>query len=840
MKMSLMKMSLARPRFLNLSLTWGLSPLLALKLAAAPVAVERGFTAEFNPPTPTRVLVSRDVSWKLFKGTAEPEARWETLDEASLSDAWKSKTGGFGYGYPNEGTVLSDMKNGYSTAYIRHVFLVDEVIDPNRLRLQMDYDDGFIAFLDGREIARANAPGDGGKFAPFNSLATASHPAAPGTAGELMRLDSNAPALFVHEEDGPKIRHTLAIQGLNHGLADDAFALNPTLLVQDLFPVTTADSIQVSGKAELAGTASVTVNGAPAVFDAAAQTWSMNVALHGGMNRLVIQALDAGNGVLASLTNEVVRTAAVTTIGARSLSSNTTWEDSMGTIKVTGAVQIPANITLTIAAGTTVMFDTAASLRVHGGTLNVAGATNNPAFLLPLDGRTPWKGIAGNGPGTSINLRGAELVAGGVNLTNQVALVIEDSTLRDFSYDTDGTERFVVYTTDGGDATIRRSQFSRYFSIAFGFETTLRLEDSLFDFSEHDFMKPQGTKAGSFIRRCLLQRSTVGGTDGIDFGGAARLLIDKCTFHDINDKAISVEDSRVTITNCVIYNCGMGIASKDGSTTIAWNNTISRCTYGLAVYLKNPGATSADGLATNNIFWGNATNVTRKNPDTGASSSSATIEAGYNDIEGSSVYPGTGNINADPLFLDPAHGDFRLKSGSPAIGTGLGRVDMGAFLGQPPAQPLTIIFMPASQAVTLAASLTLTVGVTGTGPFSYQWRLNGVDLPAAHASSLALPPFGPAQEGTWEVVVSNPTRSVTSAPATLLLSTPVRFALVHSATNQFQSWLVGQPNINFIVESSDDLKTWAPVSTALPTNGLLKFQESMTSSNRFYRFHQTP
>lgn len=32
--------------------------------------------------------------------------------------------------------------------------------------------------------------------------------------------------------------------------------------------------------------------------------------------------------------------------------------------------------------------------------------------------------------------------------------------------------------------------------------------------------------------------------------------------------------------------------------------------------------------------------------------------------------PGTGVINADPFFIDPAHNDFRLTTGSPCIGSG--------------------------------------------------------------------------------------------------------------------------------------------------------------------------
>ena len=33
-------------------------------------------------------------------------------------------------------------------------------------------------------------------------------------------------------------------------------------------------------------------------------------------------------------------------------------------------------------------------------------------------------------------------------------------------------------------------------------------------------------------------------------------------------------------------------------------------------------------------------------------------------------WAGTGNINADPLFVDPAHGDLHLQAGSPAIDAG--------------------------------------------------------------------------------------------------------------------------------------------------------------------------
>src|SRR6185295_17499989 len=50
-------------------------------------------------------------------------------------------------------------------------------------------------------------------------------------------------------------------------------------------------------------------------------------------------------------------------------------------------------------------------------------------------------------------------------------------------------------------------------------------------------------------------------------------------------------------------------------------------------------------------------------------------------------YPGTGNIDADPLFTDVAQRDYRLAMGSPALGSGFGGGNMGMTLpvgGLPP------------------------------------------------------------------------------------------------------------------------------------------------------------
>jgi len=56
---------------------------------------------------------------------------------------------------------------------LRHTFKIVESPDPEqRLLLTVDWDDGFVAYLDGVEVQRFNAPGATGEELPFNAIAT--------------------------------------------------------------------------------------------------------------------------------------------------------------------------------------------------------------------------------------------------------------------------------------------------------------------------------------------------------------------------------------------------------------------------------------------------------------------------------------------------------------------------------------------------------------------------------------------------------------------------------------------------------------------------------------------
>jgi hypothetical protein len=78
---------------------------------------------------------------------------------------------------------------------------------------------------------------------------------------------------------------------------------------------------------------------------------------------------------------------------------------------------------------------------------------------------------------------------------------------------------------------------------------------------------------------------------------------------------------------------------------------------------------------------------------------------------------------------------------------------------------------PATQTVAAGNQAVFSVGsAIGLGPAVYQWRLNGVNLPGKTGQTLALPAVQPGNAGAYDVVVSTPFGSVTSAPPAAVLT----------------------------------------------------------------------
>ncbi len=135
----------------------------------------------------------------------------------------------------------------------------------------------------------------------------------------------------------------------------------------------------------------------------------------------------------------------------------------------------------------------------------------------------------------------------------------------------------------------------------------------------------------------------------------------------------------------------------------------------------------------------------------------------------------------DPGFAGVDTFTFAAYNGSRNSNLGTGTVTVGSGAAVPP----TITTQPASQTVAAGARVTFSVVATGTAPLRYQWLRNGADISGATGASYVVPSASAADAGSYAVVVTNSAGSVTSAVATLTVtSAPVAPAITTQPASQ--------------------------------------------------------
>ncbi len=143
---------------------------------------------------------------------------------------WSTGNAPFWYGDGAEGTLLSDMQNSYSTVYLRSTFVARNITELQNITFSVNYDDGFIIWINGEEAIRMNAPADH----PYNSFASDQHES--GT-DQLWSL----PARDLELVEGENL---IAIQGFNINLTSSDFHFNMKLTAEYAGPPS-ADTLKV-------------------------------------------------------------------------------------------------------------------------------------------------------------------------------------------------------------------------------------------------------------------------------------------------------------------------------------------------------------------------------------------------------------------------------------------------------------------------------------------------------------------------------------------------------------------------------------------------------------------
>lgn len=164
-----------------------------------------------------QTLIPFGAAWRWSKGTNEvsnPSTAW--CAPGFNDTAWLTGTMPFHYGYTNVpgGTPLPDMRNGYTTLYLRRSFVVSNPAGVTSLVLRQVIDDGFILWINGLEAQRYNVY-DGEQ--PYN----ATTPATIGTTPVAVSTTLHNPAAFL--VPGTNV---IAVQGITRSLTSSDFHLD--------------------------------------------------------------------------------------------------------------------------------------------------------------------------------------------------------------------------------------------------------------------------------------------------------------------------------------------------------------------------------------------------------------------------------------------------------------------------------------------------------------------------------------------------------------------------------------------------------------------------------------
>ena len=99
-------------------------------------------------------IINWGDQWRYLIGNQPPPTNWNLLSFSPMG--WDIGPSGFGYGDNDDNTVI----NPATSIYIRKSFYILDSEHVKKIALHIDYDDGFVAYLNGSEFARSNVSGN--------------------------------------------------------------------------------------------------------------------------------------------------------------------------------------------------------------------------------------------------------------------------------------------------------------------------------------------------------------------------------------------------------------------------------------------------------------------------------------------------------------------------------------------------------------------------------------------------------------------------------------------------------------------------------------------------------
>ncbi len=153
--------------------------------------------------------------------------------------------------------------------------------------------------------------------------------------------------------------------------------------------------------------------------------------------------------------------------------------------------------------------------------------------------------------------------------------------------------------------------------------------------------------------------------------------------------------------------------------------------------------------------------------------------------------------------------------------------------------PPVLSLLPADQTIALGADAVFQVQADGTPPLAFQWSFNGVALPGATDSQLALTNVQAAQAGAYSVAVQNPFGTTNSPVAHLRVLVPPSLTSLSSDGFSIQVEFQSVAGLNYTLEFSDSLApaVWQPLPPATVGTGdvMTLVDPAVPTVARFYR-----
>ena len=295
-----------------------------------------------------RTLVNQGDEFKFLIPTSEPNANWNSLNYDAGN--WTSGTSGFGYA---DGDDATKTPNGTRSIYLRKTFVIDNLTAMSSLILDVDYDDAFVAYINGNEVARANI---NGTRPAYNASTITDHEAQIYAGGKPERFLISNFNSFLNEGSN----NVLTIQAHNISANSSDFTIIPFLSA--VFSLPSSAGVEPPAILELTTTKLHT----NFKISSSSETLSLTTASGNTLSQILAENLPKNTSIGISTTSGELVSYAETTPGA----ANSTQEYA-------GSVQRE------------VIFSQPEGIITEPISLTLSGNTSAQVIRYTLDGATP-------------------------------------------------------------------------------------------------------------------------------------------------------------------------------------------------------------------------------------------------------------------------------------------------------------------------------------------------------------------------------------------------------------------------------------------------------------------